>query len=454
MLMPVCAVNSPLISSSANWNGSPTTSTRIVFPDELDAGAASGVCAATDRAANSPATRKRAASGGVAGLVGGPVGSGAAPRLHPRRRPAAIRRLLGDPFQFALEAIKDQFTAETGINIVYENLAYDQLERAAGDEFRQHTLMPTWSPSIRCATGQYSDSGWMSGRLHQPRRGHGRPGFHPGGPLFAQHLGARMMVSPAHRPRADVYRQSFQARKSIEALSDRCGQRRRLDLGALPGDRREPPSSRSRGRVSSAPSSAGRSRCRMSTCTPNLPPASAPAGSELPNAPWDFTPTINSPENVEALAFYKSLYELSPPERSTTLRFDAGTRFSAEEHRDVLLVDALFLSDNSYMTHTPSGLEEVFGYGVLPKLSDDSEQTTSLGTTRSAFQASSPNQEGPRQFIKWATGAEGAEEDGPVAGSQLPVERLLRVSLYTDPEIAEMLPYPRLWSSCGRAMAR
>src|SRR5215207_8953302 len=57
--MPVCAVNSFLILSRANWKGSPTTSTLIVLPAELEAGAgvaADGVCAATERAARSPAT--------------------------------------------------------------------------------------------------------------------------------------------------------------------------------------------------------------------------------------------------------------------------------------------------------------------------------------------------------------------------------------------------------------
>jgi multiple sugar transport system substrate-binding protein len=33
----------------------------------------------------------------------------------------------------------------------------------------------------------------------------------------------------------------------------------------------------------------------------------------FPAPPWDFTPTINSPENVESLKFYKGLYDLSPP---------------------------------------------------------------------------------------------------------------------------------------------
>ena len=215
----------------------------------------------------------------------------------------------------------------------------------------------------------------------------------------------------------------------------------------------------SRERTSSAPSSAGRSRCRSSTCTPNLPPASASAGSRAsPTPPWDFTPTINSPENVEALAFYKSLYDLSPPESINYVWFDAGTRFS---QKDIGMfywwTPYFYLTKNDgYMTGTPSGLEEVLGYGVLPKAERRCRADHQPGRLESRHpqllgqpgRGLAVHQVGDRR--------RSAEEDGPGAGLQLPVQRLL-------PGLALHRPGDRRRStristcssvSCDRATAR
>ena len=50
--------------------------------------------------------------------------------------------------------------------------------------------------------------------------------------------------------------------------------------------------------------------------------------TQFPEAPWDFTPTIDSAENLAAMQDWKRLYEMSPPESINYLWFDAGTRFS------------------------------------------------------------------------------------------------------------------------------
>ena len=67
----------------------------------------------------------KVATGGVAGLVASRSAAAQTPEAAPAASSAGktIRVLVtDDPFQYALGAIKDQFTAQTGINIIYEIL--------------------------------------------------------------------------------------------------------------------------------------------------------------------------------------------------------------------------------------------------------------------------------------------------------------------------------------------
>jgi len=52
---------------------------------------------------------------------------------------------------------------------------------------------------------------------------------------------------------------------------------------------------------------------------------------QFPEAPWDFTPTINTAKNVETLKYYKKLYEYSPQESINYIWYDAGTAFSKKD---------------------------------------------------------------------------------------------------------------------------
>jgi multiple sugar transport system substrate-binding protein len=110
----------------------------------------------------------KGASGGVAGLLAARSAAAQTPEASPAAAPASssagktIRVLVvGDPFQYALEAIKDEFTAQTGINIIYENLAYDQLNARLATSFVSGTPDADVVTVDQMWTGQYSDSGWI-----------------------------------------------------------------------------------------------------------------------------------------------------------------------------------------------------------------------------------------------------------------------------------------------------
>src|SRR4051794_23991202 len=111
----------------------------------------------------------KGASGGVASLLAARAASAQTPVAE--SSPAAavpntgktIRVLVvGDPFQFALDKIKGDFTAKTGINVEMENLAYDHLNARLATSFVSGTPDADVVTVDQMWTGQYSDSGWIT----------------------------------------------------------------------------------------------------------------------------------------------------------------------------------------------------------------------------------------------------------------------------------------------------
>ena len=109
----------------------------------------------------------KGASGGVAGLLAArsaaaQTPSAATPAPASSSAGKTIRVLVvGDPFQFALDKIKNEFTAQTGINVEMENLAYDQLNARLATSFVSGTPDADVVTVDQMWTGQYSDSGWI-----------------------------------------------------------------------------------------------------------------------------------------------------------------------------------------------------------------------------------------------------------------------------------------------------
>ena len=87
----------------------------------------------------------------------------AAPEATVRPKAEEIRVLVvGDPFQFALEKIVEDFTEETGIKVNLESLAYDALNARLVTSFVSQTPDADVITQDAMWTGQYSDNGWIS----------------------------------------------------------------------------------------------------------------------------------------------------------------------------------------------------------------------------------------------------------------------------------------------------
>jgi multiple sugar transport system substrate-binding protein len=164
---------------------------------------------------------------------------------------------------------------------------------------------------------------------------------------------------------------------------------------------------------------------------------------QFPEAPWDFTPTINSEANLAALKDWKRLYEMSPPESINYLWFDAGTRFSQGDIGMFYHWTPYFylVNNDGYLTGTPSPVTDKFKTAVLPTLTPGGDQVVSLGGWSLGMPSTAGNQDEAWQFIKWATGAVGQKAMGQVnvAGNQF--ADFGRKSLYDDADLNAIYPF-------------
>lgn len=392
----------------------------------------------------------KAASGGAAGLLAARAGAARAQEATPAAATGETIRVLvvGDPFQFALEAVLNQFTEQTGIAVEMENLAYDQLNARLATSFVSGTPDADVVTVDQMWNGTYSDSGWIV-PLDDFIAGDTDVDIQDFIPEVLYSLNTwrgQMVTLPiAAYGQGVVYRTDVFEANGLEApptdAENAAGwtwERYREIAEGLNGTDFEGTS------MFGTVLSGAQPVPIVHMYTQLAASFGARWFQSFPETtPWDFTPTINSAENAEALAFYRSLYELSPPEAINYVWFDAGTRFSQGDIGMFYWWTPYFYLTKSdgYMTGTPSVVQDVLGYGVLPKVSDDAEQTVSLGGWSLGIPSTSAKQDAAWQFIKWATGAEAQKQMALVPDFNYSFSDFSRVSLYEDPELQEIYPY-------------
>ena len=165
--------------------------------------------------------------------------------------------------------------------------------------------------------------------------------------------------------------------------------------------------------------------------------------TQFPEAPWDFTPTINSESNVAALHDWGRLYAASPPESINYLWFDAGTRFSQGDIGMFYHWTPYFylVNNEGYLTGTPSPVVDKFETAVLPTLTAGGEQTVSLGGWSLGMPSTSANQDAAWQYIKWATGADAQKAMGQVNVKGYQFADFSRQSNYDDADLNAIYPF-------------
>jgi len=393
----------------------------------------------------------------MTGAVGGALAVGAIPALEvgaapPRRSAKAAKETIsvltvGDPWDIALQTVTEQFTEETGIEVKIESLGYVALQARLVNAFLTKTADADVVAVDQMWISQYADNGWIRSLddyikadsdteiddflpevLYSLNTWRGSMWTLPiaayaQGIMYRTDLFEEAGLDPLPATTADAedwtWEQYFDMVETLNGM-EMGGEEfyGTVVIGAQPVP-----------------------IVHMFT------QLSARYGTRwfenFPEAPWDFTPTINSPENVAALTDWKKLYDMAPPESINYLWFDAGTRFSQGDIGMFFHWTPYFylVNNEGYLSGKPSPVVDKFKTAVLPTKTADGSQVVSLGGWSLGMPSTSANQDAAWQFIKWATSADGQKAMGLADTKGYQFADFSRKSLYKDASLRKIYPF-------------
>ena len=354
---------------------------------------------------------------------------------------------VGDPWDLALQNVVDQFTEETGITANIESLGYVALQARLVNAFLSQTADADAIAVDQMWISQYADNGWISQlddfiaadtgidlgdflpevlyslstwRNHfwtLPVGAYGQ-GIMYRTDLFEE---AGLDLLPATTADAEDW--------TWDDYFDIVGQLNGMEMGGT--------SFHGTTLIGAQPVPVVHMYTQLS----------ASYGTrwftQFPDAPWDFTPTIDGAENLAAMQDWKRLYEMSPPESINYLWFDAGTRFS---QGDIALffhwTPYFYLVNNEgYLSGVPSPVTDKFQTAVLPTREPGGDQVVSLGGWALGMPSTAADPDAAYQFISWATGAAAQKAMGLVDVKGYQFADFSRLSLYQDEELRQIYPF-------------
>ncbi len=159
-------------------------------------------------------------------------------------------------------------------------------------------------------------------------------------------------------------------------------------------------------------------------------------------ATWDFEPTIDSPENLDALKAFVDLYKYAPPESINYNWFDAGMRFAKGDIGMFYWWTAYsyLCKKDGYMSGKDSVVADKMGIVPLPK-QPGKDQVVSLGGHSLGIAGNTQKPDEAWQFIKWATSAKTQKAMGLFNKFGYQFSDFARKSLYSDADLLKIYPY-------------
>jgi multiple sugar transport system substrate-binding protein len=383
-------------------------------------------------------TRRTAMKAGLAtALAAAPL---ARPALAASKKIVRVL-VVADPFYYSLREVTGQFEAETGITVELENLAYDALQaRLVSSSIARKpdadvvTVDQMW-------TGQYLDSNWIIplDAMIKADKDVNLADFIPEVLYSLNTWRGHFATLPiASYGQGVMYRKdAFAAQKLTMPDPASFTWDTYLDLikkldGATVGGKK----------LFGTVVAGSQPQPIVHMYTQLAASMGVRWFKEFPEGKWDFTPTINTPENVAALTMYEQLYKLSPPEAINFNWFEAGMRFA---HGDIGMfywwTPYFYLTQrDGYMTGKPSPVGDQIGFATLPH-DPKHQQVISAGGWSLGIPANAPNQDNAWQFIKWATSAKGQKAMALVDKFGHQFSDFGRASLYDDADLQKLYPY-------------
>jgi multiple sugar transport system substrate-binding protein len=349
--------------------------------------------------------------------------------------------VVADPFYYSLREVIPQFEAETGITVELENLAYDALQARLVSSSIAHKPDADVVTVDQMWTGQYLDNKWIRplDDLIKGDRDVNLRDFIPEVLYSLNTWRGHFATLPIA-----AYGQGVMYRKdafsslglSMPAAKDFTWSAY-LDLiqkmdGATVGGRK----------MFGTVVAGSQPQPIVHMYTQLAASMGVRWFKQFPEGKWDFTPTIDTPENVAALTMYEQLYKLSPPEAINFNWFDAGMRFA---HGDIGMfywwTPYFYLTQrDGYMTGKPSPVADQIGFATLPH-DPAHKQVISAGGWSLGIPTLAPNQDNAWAFVKWATSAKAQAAMAKVDKYGNQFSDFSRTSLYQDADLAKLYPY-------------
>ncbi len=384
----------------------------------------------------------------VSGIAGAALATGLSTRTLAQGTKKTINVLtVGDPWDFALQKVVGQFTEKTGIGVNIESLAYSALHNRLINSFITGQADADVIAVDQMWISQYADNGWIRplDEFAKADSDTNLADFVPQA-LYSQSTwrGHLYTLPIASYAQGIIYRQDVfdelglsAPPKTMAEAGEWTWAKYHETVAAINGKQAGGKDMFGTVIVGSQPVPIVHMFTQLT--------ASYGANwyTSFPNAPWDFTPTMNSDAAIAALEDYIKLYQMSPPESINYVWFDAGTRFSQGDIGMFYWWTPYYylVRNNGYMTGEPSIIKDSYSTAVLPTKDAGGANTVSLGGWSLGMPANAANQDESWQFIKWATGTEGQKTMGMVPDFGYQFSDFGRKSLYEDSELRGVYPY-------------
>lgn len=354
---------------------------------------------------------------------------------------------VGDPWDLALQTVVKQFTEATGIEAKIESLGYVQLQARLVNAFLTQTADADVIAVDQMWISQYADNGWIRS-LDDFIKADSDTNFSDFVPEVLYSLstwrGKVWTLPVAAYAQGIMYRTDLLDKLGIDAppatIADAGDWTWEKYLGIveqLNGQEMDGTKFFGTTLIGAQPVPVVHMYTQLAASY------GARWFKQFPGAPWDFTPTINSPENLAALTDWVKLYNQSPPESINYLWFDAGTRFSQGDIGMFFHWTPYFylVNNEGYLTGKPSPVTDKFKTAVLPTKTAGGDQVVSLGGWSLGMPSTSANQDSAWEFIKWSTGAEGQKAMGMANTKGYQFGDFSRKSLYEDGDLRKIYPF-------------
>ncbi len=390
-------------------------------------------------------SRRRVLQGSAA-LTAGAAMSGLGFNVARAQNADTVRVLsVEDPFFFALKEVLPDFEAQTGIKAELESLSYDAMQARLVSSFVSGTSDADVITIDQMWNAQYVDNGWVRTLNDLAARDKDDLDI---GDFIPQTLhtqstwrGQLMSLPVAAYAQGVMYRTDVfeQFGLSLPEGADWTWENYVGILQEIHG--RDFNGTQMHGTVVSAQ--------QPVPLVHMVSGLSASHGvrwfKDFPDVtPWDFTPTINSPEMLQSVELFRTLAELAPPESINYNWFDAGTRFSTGAG-DIGMFYwwtpyFYLIKNDGYMSAVKSTVIDDYAVAPLPT-AGATPQTVSIGGWAFGIPTSSEKVDAAWEFLKWSSSAETQKKMGLVDKFNFQFSDFARQSLYDDSDLKGIYPY-------------